>query len=558
MLKIIQKNLNLILNIFFWLLIFPLLYSLTFVNIENIFQFNFSNFYTFIYFLYLIIWTSLLILFRFIKINNNTLREETLYTITSIFFISIFLIPSFFVNHYFLLEHLSESNLYLRSYWRIAFLYFALTLMISPILSFVKNTKVRDNLILSRKILWILSFIFFLKHWLEYFASEYIFQVKYHNDISYFQYSYENMLIRYDALSWFIVWIMMLLLWVTSNKISIKLFSWKRWKSLQSLVYPAFLLTLIHVAFSSRFDSYYIFLFVLVITFRTISYLSKSSDQNKWITTKYICIPCWYIYDENVWDPDSWIEPWTLFKDIPDDWACPICWVTKTDFEPYYDDNNNMFWWYLWEVVNVNMLTEDVLELSIKLDSDIKVLRWQYAIMLLKDFDSEFSRAYSIVESKNQILTFWIKAKDIWRGWRLLKNIKIGDSIKIKWIYWDFVLQNTIQPKVFIATWTWLAPIINMISWWLQWEENHLFFSVQTRKDLFFLDRISNVKNLNKHIYLSREETEEYNYWRIDLTKFDFDKETEFYICWNPWVVNSSKEYLINAWYKNIYSEKFN
>ena len=49
----------------------------------------------------------------------------------------------------------------------------------------------------------------------------------------------------------------------------------------------------------------------------------------------YICRACGLIYDEEKGDPDSGIAPGTRFEDIPDDWECPLCGVTKTDFEPF-------------------------------------------------------------------------------------------------------------------------------------------------------------------------------------------------------------------------------
>ena len=48
---------------------------------------------------------------------------------------------------------------------------------------------------------------------------------------------------------------------------------------------------------------------------------------------KYVCTVCNWIYDPAVGDPDSGIAPGTVFEDIPDDWACPLCGVTKEDFE---------------------------------------------------------------------------------------------------------------------------------------------------------------------------------------------------------------------------------
>ena len=47
----------------------------------------------------------------------------------------------------------------------------------------------------------------------------------------------------------------------------------------------------------------------------------------------YKCMPCGYIYDPEIGDPDSGIAPGTKFEDIPDDWICPLCGVGKDMFE---------------------------------------------------------------------------------------------------------------------------------------------------------------------------------------------------------------------------------
>lgn len=49
---------------------------------------------------------------------------------------------------------------------------------------------------------------------------------------------------------------------------------------------------------------------------------------------KYICVACGLVYDPELGDPDSGIAPGTAFEDIPDDWVCPLCGVTKDMFEP--------------------------------------------------------------------------------------------------------------------------------------------------------------------------------------------------------------------------------
>lgn len=49
---------------------------------------------------------------------------------------------------------------------------------------------------------------------------------------------------------------------------------------------------------------------------------------------KYVCIPCGWVYDPEVGDPDGGVEPGTAFEDIPDDWVCPVCGASKDMFEP--------------------------------------------------------------------------------------------------------------------------------------------------------------------------------------------------------------------------------
>ena len=46
---------------------------------------------------------------------------------------------------------------------------------------------------------------------------------------------------------------------------------------------------------------------------------------------KYEC-PCGYVYDPEVGDPDSGIAPGTAFEDLPEDWVCPVCGLSKDMF----------------------------------------------------------------------------------------------------------------------------------------------------------------------------------------------------------------------------------
>ena len=52
---------------------------------------------------------------------------------------------------------------------------------------------------------------------------------------------------------------------------------------------------------------------------------------------KWTCAVCDYVYDEAAGDSDHGLAPGTRYADIPDDWSCPDCGVTKADFYCFDD-----------------------------------------------------------------------------------------------------------------------------------------------------------------------------------------------------------------------------
>jgi len=48
---------------------------------------------------------------------------------------------------------------------------------------------------------------------------------------------------------------------------------------------------------------------------------------------KYRCTVCGYIYDPELGDPDGGIKPGAPFEEISDDWVCPVCGASKSQFE---------------------------------------------------------------------------------------------------------------------------------------------------------------------------------------------------------------------------------
>lgn len=48
---------------------------------------------------------------------------------------------------------------------------------------------------------------------------------------------------------------------------------------------------------------------------------------------KFICTICGYVYDEAAGIPEAGIAPGTKWEDLPDDWVCPVCGASKSDFQ---------------------------------------------------------------------------------------------------------------------------------------------------------------------------------------------------------------------------------
>ena len=53
--------------------------------------------------------------------------------------------------------------------------------------------------------------------------------------------------------------------------------------------------------------------------------------------TKWECLVCGYKYDEELGDEENGIDPGTKFKDLPDDWVCPLCGAPKDQFKKIED-----------------------------------------------------------------------------------------------------------------------------------------------------------------------------------------------------------------------------
>ena len=52
------------------------------------------------------------------------------------------------------------------------------------------------------------------------------------------------------------------------------------------------------------------------------------------MSAQFECGVCWYVYDPADGDPVWQVAPGTAFKDLPDEWCCPVprrmpCWICR-------------------------------------------------------------------------------------------------------------------------------------------------------------------------------------------------------------------------------------
>ena len=52
---------------------------------------------------------------------------------------------------------------------------------------------------------------------------------------------------------------------------------------------------------------------------------------------KYQCTVCGFVYDEAKGIPEAGIAPGTRWEDLPDDWICPLCGASKSEFQKQGD-----------------------------------------------------------------------------------------------------------------------------------------------------------------------------------------------------------------------------
>jgi ferredoxin-NADP reductase/DMSO/TMAO reductase YedYZ heme-binding membrane subunit/rubredoxin len=366
----------------------------------------------------------------------------------------------------------------------------------------------------------------------------------------------------------------------------------KSWKTLHRTVYLILIFTIIHVVLLKWYREFEVGPVLIMVAYFVAKGLewkwiklskSKNTTYPKW--QKWLCVPCGYIYDPILGDEEDGIPAGTEFSDIPDNWRCPVCGVSKADFIPFVDGQEIAT--HVARAVHAELINPTTLELIIETSENFPSKPGQFMSFLWHDDEWEFLRSYSIAAQVGKRFTFLIKLDEKGRGARILRHIGVDADIHIKWVFGNFLLQENKNPKVFIATGTGLAPIYRMITslqshvipglsrdpaqpgttgflppqeWQKQGEQQKmsLYFTVATKAELFYVEKLRHITNLDLHIHTTREEVEWCEFWRVDVTTITATPDTEWYLCGSPKMVEEAKEKLAARGYERVYGEEFN
>ena len=235
--------------------------------------------------------------------------------------------------------------------------------------------------------------------------------------------------------------------------------------------------------------------------------------------------------------------------------ACPV-----QGIEILSDDPSLQTLWRSATIIEKTMLTETVVEIKIRSTAfDFKP--GQYVTLRYVDFEGPCSRAYSVVAVDGDVTTLAITLLPDGRGSTFLEQCETPCGIMMTEPRGEFFMQETDNPKVFVATGTGVAPMISMIEA-SPHTKKVLYFGVRKEKDIFYMDRLKEAANLDVKICLDFAD-DDWTGNRGRVTEF-FEKdplepETEIYTCGSEPMMQGVEEILKNKKHSpdSFYRESF-
>lgn len=218
-----------------------------------------------------------------------------------------------------------------------------------------------------------------------------------------------------------------------------------------------------------------------------------------------------------------------------------------------------------YKLISKENLTYDVFKMVFECEEDIKTIPGQFTTFLLPS--TWFARAYSILNQEWNKFEYIIRRLENGRWWsKEICDKEVWTILKWVWSVWKFLLKDTFENKLFICTWTWLVPFYFQIKTLFEnnfsWNYKLIIWN-RKEEDLYYLDEFSKFKSekFDYEVYLSQEENEKYNKWRVGdfIMQENVSKFKEFYICWNPLMIDEVILRLKEFWVEddNIITEKY-
>ncbi len=208
-------------------------------------------------------------------------------------------------------------------------------------------------------------------------------------------------------------------------------------------------------------------------------------------------------------------------------YGCPV-----QAIELVSDDPSLQIVWHPAQVIGKRMLSETVMEVRLQ-TTDMAFKPGQFVTVRFKDDVGFFNRAYSIVEFKDGVLALCVTLIKGGRGSSFLAGYDVGCRVELTEPKGDFFLHETASPKVFVGTGTGLAPLVAMMERCPDVRKT-LFFGQRKERDLFYLDRMAGIPNLDVRVCLSRAD-DDWTGLRGRVTEqilgYPLTRDTEVYAC---------------------------
>ncbi len=226
------------------------------------------------------------------------------------------------------------------------------------------------------------------------------------------------------------------------------------------------------------------------------------------------------------------------------------------------DDPSLLVAWHAARMIDKTNLSETTLQ--VRLQTKLSGFKpGQYITVRFKDSVGTFNRAYSVVELREGMLTLCVTLVDGGRGSAFFENQAVGSELEVTDPKGEFILSETKSPKVFVGTGAGLAPLLSMMEACPDVPKT-LYFGQRNERELFYLDRLKKIPNLDVNICLDFSD-DDWTGLRGRVTKFvrdaPLEKETEVYTCGSDAMMNDlekvlkKKRHPKNLFFKESFSD---